>query len=121
MSCNLRVIDKKCSTENRRSRLAPNERNQPASRGTNQSCAKIFVSFVVQIVNPLYHIKCVLQYVYSVGVVMKFCRLLICLYRSLRQIQRHNIKIVHQRSLQQTRSTVKLRTFHIFISYLSIL
>lgn len=61
MSCNLRVIDKKCSTENRRSRLAPNERNQPASRGTNQSCAKIFVSFVVQIVNPLYHIKCVLQ------------------------------------------------------------
>lgn len=62
------------------------------------------------------------RYIYIVGVASKSCRLLIqSVYRSLRKTKRHKVEIVGQRSLQQTRSTVKLTMFQICISYLSIL
>lgn len=54
------------------------------------------------------------RYIYIVGVASKSCRLLIqSVYRSLRKTKRHKVEIVGQRSLQQTRSTVKLTMFQI--------
>lgn len=66
MSCIVRNIDK-CSAENSRSRLAPNERNQLTTRGTSLGYTNML--FLVLIANLLYCIKHVLyKDVYVVGV-----------------------------------------------------
>lgn len=62
-------IGKKCSVENSRSRLAPNERNQLTSKGTYMDYIK--TTFVVWLASPLYCIKhmfCKEVYLYVVGV-----------------------------------------------------